>query len=40
LTFYYRNRPFRLIVDAAGQIVRRSSIDFGQQGRPPGSEGQ
>src|SRR5688572_18353161 len=35
LTFHYRNRRFRLIVDRAGQIVRRSSVDFGQQGRPP-----
>jgi hypothetical protein len=35
LTFHYRNRRFRLIVDGAGQIVRRSSVDFGQQGRPP-----
>jgi hypothetical protein len=34
LTFYYRNRRFRLIVDGAGQIVRRSSVNFGQQGRP------
>jgi hypothetical protein len=34
LTFHYRNRRFRLIVDEAGQIVRRSSVDFGQQGRP------
>lgn len=35
LTFHYRNRGFRLIIDGAGQIVRRSSVDFGQQGRPP-----
>ena len=34
LTFHYRNRRFRLIVDEAGQIVRRSSVDFGQQRRP------
>jgi hypothetical protein len=34
LTFHYRNRRFRLIVNGAGQIVRRSSVDFGQQGRP------
>jgi hypothetical protein len=34
-TFHYRNRRFRLIVDGAGQIVRGSSVDFGQQGRPP-----
>ena len=26
---------FRLIIDGAGRIVRRSSVDFGQQGRPP-----
>ena len=35
LTFHYRNRRLRLIVDGAGQVVRRSSVDFGQQGRPP-----
>src|SRR5688500_8760847 len=29
LTFHYRNRRFRLIVNGAGQIVRRSSVDFG-----------
>jgi uncharacterized protein DUF6522 len=34
LTFYYRNRRFRLVVDRAGQILRRSSVNFGQQGRP------
>ena len=35
LTFHYRNRGFRLVIDGAGRIVRRSSVDFGQQGRPP-----
>jgi Family of unknown function (DUF6522) len=35
LTFHYRNRRFRLVIDGAGQIVRRSSVDFGQQGCPP-----
>lgn len=35
LTFYYRNRRFRLIIDGTGQIVRRSSVDFGELGRPP-----
>ncbi len=37
LTFHYRNRRFRLVIDGAGQIVRRSSVDFGQRARP-GSE--
>jgi uncharacterized protein DUF6522 len=35
LTFHYRNRRFRLIVDGAGQIVRRSRVNFGQRGRLP-----
>ena len=38
LTFHYRNRRFRLVIDGAGQIVRRSSVDFGQQ-RPPWKQG-
>jgi hypothetical protein len=29
LTFYYRNRRFCLIIDEVGQIVSRSSVDFG-----------
>lgn len=34
LAFYYGKRRFRLIIDGAGQIVRRSSVDFGEHGRP------
>jgi hypothetical protein len=34
LTFFYRNRRFRLIVDEEGNAVRRSTIDFGDQPLP------
>ncbi len=33
LTFFHGSRRLRLITDNAGQIIRRSLIDFG--GRPP-----
>ncbi|HEX5471043.1 MAG TPA: DUF6522 family protein [Lacipirellulaceae bacterium] len=29
LTFFHRNRRARLIVDESGNIIRRSTIDFG-----------
>jgi hypothetical protein len=29
LTFFYRNRRFRLVVDEEGNVVQRSTIDFG-----------
>ena len=29
LTFFYRNRRSRFIVDGSGNIIRRSTIDFG-----------
>jgi hypothetical protein len=35
LTFFLRGARFRLVVDAAGRVVRRSTIDFGQRGLPP-----
>jgi hypothetical protein len=34
LTFFYRNRRFRLIVDEEGNAVQRSTIDFGDQPLP------
>ncbi len=34
LTFFYGNRRLRLIVDAAGNILRRSTIDFGERPLP------
>ena len=30
LTFFLRGSRFRIVVDAAGLVVRRSTIDFGQ----------
>jgi Family of unknown function (DUF6522) len=35
LTFFYRNRRLRLVVDAAGRIINRSTIDFGDRPMPP-----
>jgi uncharacterized protein DUF6522 len=34
LTFFYRNRRARLSTDPAGRILRRSTIDFGDQPIP------
>ena len=34
LTFFYRNRRLRLIVDDRGGVVRRSAIDFGERPMP------
>jgi hypothetical protein len=34
LTFFYGNRRLRLIVDAAGNILQRSTIDFGERPLP------
>ena len=34
LTFFYRGRRLRIIVDDTGAIVRRSVIDFGDQRLP------
>lgn len=36
LTFFYRNRRLRLIVDEAGNILQRSAIDFGERPLPAG----
>lgn len=35
LTFFLRGARFRIVVDAAGRVVRRSTIDFGERGLPP-----
>ena len=34
LTFFYKNRRFRLIVDEEGNAVQRSTVDFGDQQLP------
>ena len=34
LTFFHGNRRVRLIVDAAGLILRRSTINFGEHALP------
>jgi len=34
LTFFYKNRRFRLIVDEEGNAVQRSTVDFGNQPLP------
>nr|WP_296712338.1 DUF6522 family protein [Rhodoblastus sp.] len=34
LSFFYRNRRARLSVDRDGNILRRSSIDFGERQLP------
>lgn len=34
LTFFLENRRFRLLVDETGNVVQRSSIDFGDRPLP------
>jgi hypothetical protein len=34
LTFFSRNRRFRVVVDDTGAILQRSSVDFGGSGLP------
>ena len=34
LTFFYKNARFRLIADEAGNVVQRSTIDFGDRRLP------
>ena len=34
LTFFYRNRRFRLVIGQAGNIIWQSSIDFGDRPLP------
>ena len=34
LTFFYRGKRFRVIVDQEGRIIGRSSIDFGERPLP------
>lgn len=35
LTFFLRGSRFRIVLDASGRIVRRSTIDFGERPLPP-----
>lgn len=35
LSFFSENRRFRLVVDEEGDVIQRSSIDFGDRGLPP-----
>lgn len=39
LTFFSANRRLRLIIDAAGRIVHRSAIDFGDRPLPQALHG-
>jgi hypothetical protein len=34
LTFFHRGTRFRIVADAAGRILRRSTIDFGRRSLP------
>jgi hypothetical protein len=34
LTFFHKNRRFRLVVDETGTVIRRSSVDFGDRPLP------
>jgi Family of unknown function (DUF6522) len=34
MTFFYKSRRLRLVVDAAGNILQRSTIDFGDRPLP------
>jgi len=35
LTFFYRNRRVRLNVDSTGQVIQRTTLNFGDRGLPP-----
>jgi len=34
LTFFSKHRRFRVVIDAAGVIIQRSALDFGQASLP------
>jgi hypothetical protein len=34
LTFFFENRRLRLIVDQGGNVIRRSTLDFGYRRLP------
>ena len=34
LTFFYKGRRFRIIINADGHVIRRSTIDFGDRPLP------
>ncbi|MET0868108.1 MAG: DUF6522 family protein [Pseudorhodoplanes sp.] len=34
LTFFSKHRRFRVVVDAAGAIIQRSAVDFGEASLP------
>jgi hypothetical protein len=34
LTFFSKHRRFRVVIDAAGAIIQRSAVDFGQSALP------
>ena len=35
LTFFYKGKRLRVIVDDEGRLIRRSTIDFGRRPLPP-----
>ncbi|MFB9266446.1 DUF6522 family protein [Bradyrhizobium erythrophlei] len=35
LTFFSEHRRFRLVIDASGAIIQRSTLDFGDTPLPP-----
>ena len=35
VTFFHKNRRFRLVVDEGGNTLQRSTIDFGTRQLPP-----
>ncbi len=34
MTFFHENRRFRLVVDEEGNVIQRSTIDFGERQLP------
>jgi hypothetical protein len=34
LTFFHKSRRFRLVVDATGTVIQRSTVDFGNRPLP------
>jgi hypothetical protein len=34
LTFFYKGKRFRIVIDANGHVIRRSTIDFGDRPLP------
>ena len=34
ITFFYKGKRFRMVIDTEGQVIRRATIDFGDRPLP------